>query len=106
MTRDRWRAIVAGLLLGVVAAIAAVYLVPHEYRALVTVIVSSRPPTDPTGSSTSDGEDISFQRLNAYIELLHSKRLARDVIASLRLDATPEDLAGRIAVTNVPDSPL
>src|SRR5689334_7431166 len=106
MARERWRLIVAGLLVGVVAAIAAVYLVPDEYRAVVTVIVSSRPPTNPTAGSTSNSEDISSQRLFTYIDLLHSKRLARDVITTLKLNATPEDLAGRITVTNVPNSPL
>jgi capsular exopolysaccharide synthesis family protein len=106
MGRERWRSIVAGLLVGVVAAIAAAYLVPDEYRALTTVLVSSRPPTSPAAGSTSDSEDISTQQLFTYIELLHSKRLAQDVITSLKLNVTPDDLAGRITVTNVPDSPL
>jgi capsular exopolysaccharide synthesis family protein len=104
VVRERWRFIVAALLLGLGAAAAAIYLVPREYAASATVIVSPQPGADPTGSS--DDAEISGQRLGIYGELLNSTRLTRDVVSDLRLATTPEELAGRIAVTTSPDSVL
>jgi capsular exopolysaccharide synthesis family protein len=106
VARERWRSILAGLLVGLTAAVAAVYLVPRQYAAPVTTIVSAQPTGDPTTVSSSDSDEISRQRLDAYIELLNSRRLARDVISTLQLGTTPEELGDRIAVTTVPESVL
>jgi capsular exopolysaccharide synthesis family protein len=105
IARERWRLILAGMLLGLIAAGAAIYLVPRQYAAPVTVIVAAQPVGDPA-SSASDYDEISAQRLNAYIELLQSRSLVRDVIATLRLNTTPEQLGDQIAVTTVPESVL
>ena len=69
VVRERWRWIVAGLLLGVIAAVGAIYLVPREYSTAVTVLVA--PQADPTGTANDSGE-ISAQRLGTYVELLQS----------------------------------
>ncbi len=104
IARERWRFIVAALLLGLAAACAAIYLVPRQYAASVTVIVAPQPGAEP-GAGSGDTE-ISGQRLGIYSELLNSTRLTRDVVADLGIPVTPEDLAGRIAVTTTPDSVL
>jgi capsular exopolysaccharide synthesis family protein len=104
IARDRWRSVLAGLLLGLMAAVAAVYLVPRQYAVPVTMMVSAQPAGDPTTGSNPDV--ISDQRLYAYIELLQSRGLARDVIATLQLDTTPEELGDQIAVTTAPESVL
>jgi non-specific protein-tyrosine kinase len=101
--RERWRLIVAGLLLGLLAAGAVTYLVPREYSAAVTVLVSTQ--ADPAGTAADSGE-ISTQRLGTYVELLRSKRLAGGVISDLGLPITPDELAGRVGVTTTPDSLL
>ena len=103
VVRERWRWIVAGLLLGVIAAVGAIYLVPREYSTAVTVLVA--PQADPTGTANDSGE-ISAQRLGTYVELLQSKRLAGGVISELGLPTTPDQLANRIGVTTTPDSLL
>ena len=41
-----------------------------------------------------------------YNELMHSRRLAADVIAQLGLSTTPDELVDRIAVYTEPDSVL
>ncbi len=102
ITRERWRFIVAALLLGLAAAGAATYLVPRQYAASVTVIVSPQPGVEPG----SDSSEISGQRLGIYSELLNSTRLTRDVVSNLGIAVTPEELASRIAVTTTPDSVL
>ncbi len=105
IARERWRFIVAGLLLGLVAAGLAIYLVPREYSASVTMIVSTQ-PVDPTIPAPTGSDEVSAQRISTYVELARSKRLASDVILALRLPDTPEQLANRIAVTTTPDSAL
>jgi capsular exopolysaccharide synthesis family protein len=104
IARERWRFLVAGLLLGLLVAGAVSYLMPPRYLASVTVIVSAQPTTDPT--ATSDGQEISGQRMRTYVELMRSRRLAGDVIGELRLDITPEQLVERISVSTAPDSVL
>lgn len=102
--RERWRSIVVGLLLGLVAATLAIYLVPREYSASITMIVAAQP--DPTNPLPPGSDEVSAQRISTYVELMHSKRLAGEVIVALRLPETPEQLANRIAVTTTPDSAL
>jgi polysaccharide biosynthesis transport protein len=101
---ERWRSIVAGLLLGVVVAVLAIYLVPRTYSASVTMIVAAQP--DPAAPVPSGGDEVSAQRISTYVELMRSKRLAGEVIAAMRLQETPEQLAGRIEVTTTPNSAL
>ncbi len=104
VARERWRSIVAGLLVGVVAAVLATYLVPREYSASVTVIVATQP--DPAAPVPAGSDEVSAQRISTYVELMRSRRLASEVIAVLGLPETPEQLANRIAVTTTPDSAL
>ena len=106
IARERWRFILAGLLLGLVAGVCAGYLVPHQYSASVTVLVSAQPVDPALAAAQSGNDELSAQRINTYVELMRSKRLARDVITSLRLPDTPEQLADRVTVTTAPDSAL
>jgi capsular exopolysaccharide synthesis family protein len=105
IVRERWRFIVAGLLLGIIGATLAIILVPREYSAPVTVIVATQ-PVDPTIAPPTGSDEVSAQRISTYVELMSSRRLAGDVIAALRLPVTPEQLASRISVTTTPDSAL
>jgi len=104
VARERWRSIVAGLLVGVFAAVLATYLVPREYSASTTVIVATQP--DPAAPVSAGSDEVSAQRISTYVELMRSRRLASEVIAVLGLPETPEQLANRIAVTTTPDSAL
>lgn len=104
VVRERWRLIVAGLVLGLVAAGAVTVLVPPAYSAPVTVIVTPQP--DPTLPQAGSGE-LSSQQISTYVQLIQSKRLAGDVILALGLrDTTADDLAKRVTVTTTPDSAL
>jgi tyrosine-protein kinase len=107
IVRERWRYILAGLLIGLVAAITAINVLPREYAASVTVMLTpvlAPGVANPGGASEKAG--ISGQRIDIYEELLRSTRLSRDVISTLRLNVTPEALTDRIAVSTTPNSVL
>ena len=104
IVRERWRHIAAGLLLGLLGAVAVTLLMPRQYQAPVTVIVAVQPDADAQAGATD--EEISAQRLSTYVELMRSRRLADGVVEELRLPVAPEDLAERISVTTTPDSAL
>jgi len=107
IVRERWRYVVVCLLLGLAAAAVGIYVVPREYAASATVILTPQlapGATNPAGAS--EKADISGQRIDIYEELLRSTRLTRDVITTLHLASTPEALADRIAVTTTPNSVL
>jgi len=104
IARERWRFILAGLLLGLLAAGLLSYFLPRQYAATVTVMVTAQASADP--AAAADSVEISSQRIHTYVELMRSRRLAGDVIAALGLAATPEQLAERITVSSAPDSVL
>jgi capsular exopolysaccharide synthesis family protein len=107
VVRERWRYIVACVILGLAAAAVAIYLVPREYAASVTVMLTPQlAPGVSNPGGASEKADISGQRIDIYEELLSSTRLTRAVITTLHLTTTPEALADRIAVTTTPNSVL
>ena len=105
VARERWRLIVTGLLLGVVAAGLTIQLVPRAYSASVTMILETQ-PADPTLPAPTAADEVSAQRINTYVQLMESKRLASDVVLALHLPVTPEQLASRIVATTRPSSAL
>lgn len=104
IARERWRFILAGLLAGLLAAGGLSYFLPSQYAAPVTLMITAQAPTDP--ASAAQGLEISDQRMNTYVELMRSRRLAGDVISGLALPVTPEQLVERIRVTTAPNSAL
>jgi capsular exopolysaccharide synthesis family protein len=105
VARDRWRFVLAGLLLGLLVAGVVTVLVPREYSASVTLIVSSTAASDDPGA-IAEGEALSAQRVRTYVELMRSRRLAADVVQALDLGVAPEELASRITATSAPETVL
>jgi len=105
VARDRWRFVLAGLLLGLLAAGAVTYLTPREYASEITMMVSATTVSDDP-SVLADGDTLSAGRVRTYVELMRSERLAADVVASLGLNTTAEELAERITVTSAPETVL
>lgn len=102
--RERWRVVIAAVLIALVAAGAAWFLRPAEYTAQLTLYVSSQ-----GGDSTSaafQGAQLSQQRVTSYVELVSSRRVSEDVIAELGLGVAPESLAKRITASSALDSVL
>lgn len=102
--RERWLVVIAAVLIGLVSAGATWFLRPAEYTANLTLYVSSQ-----GGDSTSSafqGAQLSQQRVTSYVELVSSRRVSEDVIASLRLNQTAESLSRQITATSALDSVL
>lgn len=100
----RWRAIVAGLLLGLVVAGLVTVLVPPRYAAEATIFVSARPAT-PDASAAREANELSTQRMTTYLELLRGEKVAAEVAAQLGPEA-PADLRDRITASTVPETVL
>ncbi|MDQ4024041.1 MAG: Wzz/FepE/Etk N-terminal domain-containing protein, partial [Actinomycetota bacterium] len=102
--RGRWRAILAGLLLGTVGAVGVVVLSPPQYASSVTLFVSAGTSTD--ASAALDRNELSLQRMQTYAQLATSESIARDVVLSLELDMTADELVDKISASAEPDTVL
>jgi capsular polysaccharide biosynthesis protein len=97
--RTRWRWLMWGILLPLLAATLFLILQPPLYRSEATVFV--RTPGDI--SRVRDGGDSYAQaRARTYAALASSTSITARVIADLGLDLSPETLSKRIAATNPP----
>jgi capsular exopolysaccharide synthesis family protein len=102
--RERWRAILAGLLLGIAVAVGIVVTATPLYAAQVTLFVSAGTSAD--ASAALDRSQLSSQRMQTYVKLIMSDRVAGDVVQSLALPMTGPELAGRIAASSEPETVL
>src|SRR5882762_8983333 len=100
--RGRWRTILVGLLLGLVAAGVVTVLSPREYVAEATIFVAAQPRNPDTGM---DANELSSQRMSTYVELLRSPKIAGEV-ATLIGPAAPPDLLNRITAARLPETTL
>jgi capsular exopolysaccharide synthesis family protein len=102
--RERWRAMLAGLLLGVAVAVGVVQLSTPQYASTVTLFVSAGTSTD--ASAALDRNQLSVQRMQTYVQLATSEGIARDVAQSLDLDLTGDELVDKIVASAEPDTVL
>ncbi len=102
--RERWRIVVAAVLIALVAAGATWYLRPAEYTANLTMYVSSQ--GGDTASAAYQGAQLSQQRVTSYVELVSSRRVSEEVIAQLGLDQTADSLSRQITASSALDSVL
>jgi len=100
--RGRWRTILVGLMLGLVAAGVVTVLSPREYVAEATIFVAAQPRNPDTGM---DANELSSQRMSTYVELLRSPKIAGEV-AGLVGPAAPPDLLNRITAARLPETTL
>ncbi|GLZ41882.1 polysaccharide biosynthesis tyrosine autokinase [Actinokineospora sp. NBRC 105648] len=102
--RVRWRWVVAGLLIGTVAATVVTLATTPQYEARTQLFVSTRQGAD--GTELYSGSSFSQQRVKSYIEVVTTPRVLDPVIAELGLTATAADLATRITVAAPLDTVL
>ncbi|HEX2075215.1 MAG TPA: polysaccharide biosynthesis tyrosine autokinase [Geodermatophilus sp.] len=104
VVRAHWVLLVAGLLLGAVAAATVSLLLPKQYTAETQLFVST------TGSSdlatAVQGNHYAEQKVASYAELVRSKELATAVIDDLGLDMTALELQERIEAEVVVDTTI
>jgi receptor protein-tyrosine kinase len=72
------------------------------YSSTTKLFVSTSTSNDTSSAYT--GNLFSQQRVTSYAELLTGVQLAAQVVRELALDMTPEELAGKVTATAVPDT--
>jgi capsular exopolysaccharide synthesis family protein len=102
--RERWRAMLAGLLLGVAVAVGVVQLGTPQYASTVTLFVSAGTSSD--ASAALDRNELSVQRMQTYVQLATSEGIVQDVVQSLDLDLSSDELVHKIAASAEPDTVL
>jgi capsular exopolysaccharide synthesis family protein len=105
VVRARRRHVVAGVLLGLLAAAAVTLSIRPQYESDVTIYISARTaPGD--ASDAADRDELAAQRIPTYLELISSEPVATEVARALGPDVPSSDVAGKISATRVPDTML
>ncbi|MEY9964989.1 capsular exopolysaccharide synthesis family protein [Streptacidiphilus sp. MAP12-16] len=101
--RERWRIVIACLVIGLAAAAAAVALTPRTYTAHAQLFVAT---SDVNSANAYQGGLFSQERVQSYTQIIDSPSVINGVIATLGLHTTPEQLAGQISATAPLDTVL
>jgi succinoglycan biosynthesis transport protein ExoP len=91
--RKSWWLIVAIAVLCIAGAFVAYLITPKTYSSKVTFYVST-PIAD--GSNPQSSGQFAVTRVNSYVELLSSEKLAREAAAAAGVELPPADLIGMI----------
>lgn len=94
--RKRWLTLLLSAILGGLAGTAGFLLTPRTYASTIDFYVST-PQTE--GTSLQSAGQFAQSRVNSYIVLLSSEKLAKRVIAETGLDLTPGALAAKISAS-------
>jgi capsular polysaccharide biosynthesis protein/O-antigen ligase len=103
--RARRRIVTAGVLLGLLAAVAATLSTRPQYESDVTFYVSARTAPGGAGDAADAGE-LAAERIPTYFELIASERIATEVARALGPDVSPSDVAGKLSATRTEDTML
>ncbi|MDH6108523.1 capsular exopolysaccharide synthesis family protein [Kitasatospora sp. MAP12-15] len=101
--RERWRFVVACVLVFVAAAAAAVALTPRSYSAHARLFVAT---SDVSSANAYQGGLFSEERVKSYTQIVNSPPVIDGVINALHLHSTPSQLAGKISATAPLDTVL
>lgn len=96
--RHRWILVVIAAVLGVAAAGGLVLGATPRYEASTEVFVAAQETAD--NSQLLDGNTFTQERVASYARVATSQRVLVPVIARLRLDTSPADLAEKITATS------
>ncbi|GAA4308138.1 tyrosine-protein kinase domain-containing protein [Klenkia terrae] len=99
-----WWLVVAGALVGALAALGLSLLQTPLYSSQTQLFVSATDSV--TTAEAFQGSQLSQQRVTSYAQLLTGEELASRVVDDLQLDLTPSALAGHITATAVTDTVL
>jgi capsular exopolysaccharide synthesis family protein len=101
--RERWALVVLCVLLGLLGAGVATYLVPRQYTADVTLYVALQGRAD-TSEEAYEANELAKERVLSYAPLLTDERITQPVIDQLGLATTAGELDERITVTIEPET--
>jgi succinoglycan biosynthesis transport protein ExoP len=100
--RSGWRLITAGVLLGLVVALALLWFTPPTYSSSARLFVSAATTTDASAAYQSDL--FSQQRVTSYVQLLTGEELNGRVATALGLDLNPLEVAEKVTARPIPDT--
>lgn len=102
MLRSQWRVVVGATLVTLLIAVVYVATASRQYAAQTELFVSLA-DAGSTTSAAYQGSLFGQERAQSYADIVNKRRVTTQVIDRLGLQATPEDLGGRITAT-VPDN--
>ena len=103
----RWRIWAAGLILGLLCAIAVSATAQTLYTATSTSFVTVAGQVDDSGQGEIfQGSQFAVQRVKSYAPLVKSPDVLAPVIEDLNLDLTVRQLARVVSVTSAPETVL
>ncbi|MCZ2858459.1 polysaccharide biosynthesis tyrosine autokinase [Blastococcus sp. VKM Ac-2987] len=100
--RAGWFLPVIGLLLGGAAGAGMAMTMTPTYTSSTQLFVTSTDAT--TTTAAFQGSQFSQNRVASYVQVLTSERLAVEVVDTLDLDLTPDEVQSRIEASVVPDT--
>lgn len=92
--RKSWWIVLVASLIGLIAGVGVILASPNQYASGVTFFV--RTPTEQVGGGYQ-GDQFAQKRVNSYVQLAESKRLAELVLNETQLSFTPGQLISRIS---------
>lgn len=101
--RRFWKSVLVFLILGLAAAAGASYLTQPQYETRTTFFVATQ---SSAGSSALQADEFAQRRINSYVGVINSERLAQLVIDDTGVDLTPTDLSATISASVDPDTVL
>jgi len=105
VARKRWRAVLVGLLGGLLCAVIITWLTPREYSAQVTIYVSAQAGAD-GAAAAYQGSLLSEQRMKSYTQLLTGTLVAQGVVDQLGMHVPTAEVADKIRASAQPDTVL
>src|SRR4051794_7240793 len=94
--RRFWKSIIACILLGLLLAGGASMLIQPKYETRTTFFVATETTA---GSSPLQADEFAQRRINSYVGVINSERLANVVIDDTGLQLTPADMSGMISAS-------
>ena len=102
--RRRWLAVVAVVVICTGAAAALEYHATPEYRASAKVYFAIKTSTTGTGNDLSQGSAYVQGQVLTYATLATTPTVLAPVLAELKLNRTPSQLAGQISASVLPNT--
>lgn len=100
--RTTWLSVLVVALAGGVLALGYALAQPKSYQANASGIVQAGSSSDLGGALA--GENFAKSRVKSYLDVAHSRSVARRVIDDLNLKTTPQELVSTIEATNPIDT--
>ena len=99
--RRRWLLIVSIALAAIVGAALYTFQATPQYSSAARLFVSTSASDD---AQAFQGSQFSLQRVKSYADMVSGNEVAKRVIAQLKLDDTPRELAKQITAISKPDT--